>query len=177
MNLEKTENLWENDLDKQIYLQNLTNTIKRTKRKALSIFEIKNQWENFKEIFIKHWIKDFYDFYFLPISTFREILAEDESLLDFYYDVTWERISKITYKSFVCFAEQIWFEMESSESLQKYVVEFLKENGINYKNSFFIFSWNIVKKIDLKIFLLKSLGKFFENFELKIQILMNLEFM
>ena len=30
MNLEKTENLWENDLDKQIYLQNLTNTIKRT---------------------------------------------------------------------------------------------------------------------------------------------------
>ena len=50
MNLEKTENLWENDLDKQIYLQNLTNTIKRTKRKALSIFEIRNTWENFKEI-------------------------------------------------------------------------------------------------------------------------------
>ena len=74
MNLEKTENLWENDLDKQIYLQNLTNTIKRTKRKALSIFEIRNTWENFKEIFIKHWIKDFYDFYFLPISTFDFVL-------------------------------------------------------------------------------------------------------
>ena len=158
MNLEKTENLWENDLDKQIYLQNLTNTIKRTKRKALSIFEIRNTWENFKEIFIKHWIKDFYDFYLLPISTFREILAEDESLLDFYYDVTWERISKITYKSFVCFAEQIWFEMESSESLQKYVVEFLKENGINYKNSFFEKS-ELIKKISkdkrLKYFFLK----------------------
>ena len=158
MNLEKTENLWENDLDKQIYLQNLTNTIKRTKRKALSIFEIRNTWENFKEIFIKHWIKDFYDFYFLPISIFREILAEDESLLNFYYDVTWERISKISYKSFVCFAEQIWFEKESSDSLQKYVVEFLKENGINYKNSFFEKS-ELIKKISkdkrLKYFFLK----------------------
>jgi hypothetical protein len=48
--------------------------------------------------------------------------------------------------------------MESSESLQKYVVEFLKENGINYKNSFFEKS-ELIKKISkdkrLKYFFLK----------------------
>lgn len=134
-----------------------------TKDKVNSVYELREKWQEFIPFFAENWIKNYYDFYYLTMWWFRELLTINDELKDFFFDLyKIKSPKKITLEIIRDFAEKIWYTKLSEQYLEKEVIDFLAKAWITHKNSSFSTSMlkvKIVKNNKIKYYFLEKLNK------------------
>jgi len=133
--------------------EDIENQIKDVLLKVDKVLEL--WWiDIIKKYFELNWLKNYYDFYFLKIEDFKDILSKSDKLVNFYKNKTWESFSHISSKSILYFAEFLWFEKLNYSEVKFYISSELSKIWINSENEFSVLSINnfISKFSEDKIF-------------------------
>ena len=91
-------------------------------------------------------IYNYYDLYFIKIEDFRQILTQN-NLLDYYKEITWEAVSKISSKWILRFWKNLCYNKISVKEIKDYISEKLKSESITSINELIIFWLNNFKQV------------------------------
>lgn len=142
---------------------NLNPEIEKEIDEVLSIVEkILDFWwiDMIKKYFNLNWLNDFFDFYQISLSDFKNVIWKSKKLLNFYKEQTGESFSKISRKWILKFSRKIWIERPSYEEILSSIKQKLSTIWINTLNELSVISINEFKKIfwddnEFKYFFLK----------------------
>lgn len=137
-------------IDKNEYIENQIRDVLSKVEQVLDLGWI----EIIKKYFDLNWLKNYFDFYYLKIDDFKNILWKSEKLTNFYKNKTWESFSHISHKNMLYFAEFLWFEKLNYFEVKKYITDKLKVIWVESKNELKVISINnfIDNFFDDKIF-------------------------
>lgn len=140
-------------IDKIDKNEDIENQIKDVLCKVEQVLEL--WWiDIIKKYFELNWLKNYYDFYFLKIEDFKNILSKSDKLVTFYKNKTWESFSHISSKNILYFAEFLWFEKLNYNDIKFYILWELSKIWINSEQELSVLSINnfISKFWENKIF-------------------------
>jgi len=100
-----------------------------------------------KKYFSLYDLNNFFDFYYLKLEDFKNIISKSEKLLNFYKEKTWESLSKISGKWILKFVRVLWIERPSYSEIKVSVKSKLQKLWVTYLNEFEALSINNFKKL------------------------------
>lgn len=136
----------------KLWLNQVINYREKVKDKTKSMVWMSSS-ELSRNVLQSNEINDYYDLYFIKIEDFRQILIQN-NLLDYYKEITWEAVSKISSKWILKIWQFLGYHRLSVKEIKDYISEKLKSESITSINELIIFWLNNFKSSfwDDKIF-------------------------
>lgn len=128
----------------------LSEDVSETVEEVLSkVEEVIDLWwyDIIKKYFSLNGLNSFFDFHYIKLEDFKNILSKSKKLIDFYKKQTGESFSKISSDWIIRFAKKIWLERPNYSEIKNSIKSKLQSVGVIYLNEFNTLSINEFKKI------------------------------